>query len=128
MGIVSTIKDRLQDNAAQRKDLRSYGSGLSRSQEIHLEYLRLEAQTFQDMLSEIQNKRWYIFSNKKFLLTLSIFAMSMYVMGIFYMFEGIDLSKVEQWQFAMAALPFWLILMIIPMVLITIFTTWKTRS
>ena len=93
-----------------------------------MEYLRIEAQTFQDMLSEIRNKRWPIFNNKKLLLTFSIFAMSMYVVAVFYMFEGIDLSKVEQWQFAMTALPFWLILTIIPMVLITMFTTWKTRS
>jgi biotin transporter BioY len=49
--------------------------------------------------------------------------MSIYVLGIFYMFQELDLSKVEQWQFAITALPFWLILMLIPVALITFITT-----
>jgi hypothetical protein len=58
---------------------------------------------------------------------LAIFAMSFYVVGIFYMFKQIDLAKVEQWQFAMTALPFWSILVLIPVALITFFNTRSTQ-
>jgi biotin transporter BioY len=58
---------------------------------------------------------------------MAISAMSIYVLGIFYMFQELDLSKVEQWQFAITALPFWLILMLIPVALITFITTRNTR-
>ena len=95
----------------------------SRQQEIHLEYLRLEAQTFNEMLTELQSRRWIIFKNKKFSLMWSIFAMSLYVVGISYMFKELDLAKVEQWQFAITALPFWLILVLIPVAIITFLTT-----
>ncbi|TDI72201.1 MAG: hypothetical protein E2O88_00530 [Bacteroidetes bacterium] len=128
MGLAYTIKDRLEGNARQRQRLRQVGMARSRSQEIHLEYLRLEAQTFNEMLLELQNRRWTIFKNKKFSLMLSIFAMSVYVVGVFYMFKELDLSKVEQWQFAITALPFWLILVLIPMAIITFLTTRSTRS
>lgn len=128
MGLAYTIKDRLEGNARQRQRLRQVGMARSRPQEIHLEYLRLEAQTFNEMLLELQNRRWTIFKNKKFSLMLSIFAMSVYVVGVFYMFKEIDLSRVEQWQFAITALPFWLILVLIPMAIITFLTTRSTRS
>jgi len=128
VGLAYTIKDRLEGNARQRQRLRQVGMARSRSQEIHLEYLRLEAQTFNEMLLELQNRRWTIFKNKKFSLMLSIFAMSVYVVGVFYMFKELDLSKVEQWQFAITALPFWLILVLIPMAIITFLTTRSTRS
>ncbi len=123
MGLAYTIKDRLEGNARQRQRLRQVGMARSRPQEIHLEYLRLEAQTFNDMLTELQSRRWIIFKNKKFYLMLSIFAMSLYVVGISYMFKELDLAKVEQWQFAITALPFWLILVLIPMAIITFLTT-----
>jgi len=128
VGLAYTIQDRLEGNARQRQRLRQVGMARSRSQEIHLEYLRLEAQTFNEMLLELQNRRWTIFKNKKFSLMLSIFAMSVYVVGVFYMFKELDLSKVEQWQFAITALPFWLILVLIPMAIITFLTTRSTRS
>jgi len=128
VGLAYTIQDRLEGNARQRQRLRQVGMARSRQQEIHLEYLRLEAQTFNEMLLELQNRRWTIFKNKKFSLMLSIFAMSVYVVGVFYMFKELDLSKVEQWQFAITALPFWLILVLIPMAIITFLTTRSTRS
>ena len=123
MGLAYTIQDRLEGNARQRQRLRQVGMARSRQQEIHLEYLRLEAQTFNDMLTELQSRRWIIFKNKKFYLMLSIFAMSLYVVGISYMFKELDLAKVEQWQFAITALPFWLILVLIPVAIITFLTT-----
>lgn len=123
MGLAYTIQDRLEGNARQRQRLRQVGMARSRQQEIHLEYLRLEAQTFNDMLTELQSRRWIIFKNKKFSLMLSIFAMSLYVVGISYMFKELDLAKVEQWQFAITALPFWLILVLIPVAIITFLTT-----
>ncbi len=128
MRLAYTIKDRLEGNARQRQRLRQVGMARSRSQEIHLEYLRLEAQTFNEMLLELQNNRWIPFRTKKFSLLLAISAMSFYVLGIFYMFQELDLSKVEQWQFAITALPFWLILVLIPMAIITFLTTRSTRS
>ena len=127
MGIVSTIEDRIERNAAQRNNIINTRSSMSREQEIHLEYLKIEAQTFDEMLSELQTKRWALFTNKKFLLVLGIFSMALYVLGIFYMFQDLDLSKVEQWQFAMAALPFWLILLLIPMALIAFLTARNSR-
>lgn len=123
MGLAYTIQDRLEGNARQRQRLRQVGMARSRQQEIHLEYLRLEAQTFNDMLTELQSRQWIIFKNKKFSLMLSIFAMSLYVVGISYMFKELDLAKVEQWQFAITALPFWLILVLIPVAIITFLTT-----
>ena len=128
MRLAYTIKDRLEGNARQRQRLRQVGMARSRSQEIHLEYLRLEAQTFNEMLLELQNNRWIPFRTKKFSLLLAISAMSFYVLGIFYMFQELDLSKVEQWQFAITALPFWLILVLIPMAIITFLTTRSTCS
>jgi len=123
VGLTCTIQDRLEGNARQRQRLRQVGMARSRQQEIHLEYLRLEAQTFNEMLTELQSRRWTIFNNRKFSLMLSIFAMSLYVVGISYMFKELDLAKVEQWQFAITALPFWLILVLIPVAIITFLTT-----
>jgi uncharacterized membrane-anchored protein len=123
VGLAYTIQDRLEGNARQRQRLRQVGMARSRPQEIHLEYLRLEAQTFNDMLTELQSRQWIIFKNKKFSLMLSIFAMSLYVVGISYMFKELDLAKVKQWQFAITALPFWLILVLIPVAIITFLTT-----
>ena len=127
MGIVSTIEDRIERNTVQRQNIINTRKGMSREQEIHLEYLRIEAETFDEMLSALQTKRWALFTNKKFLLVLAIFSMALYVLGIFYMFQDLDLSKVEQWQFAMTALPFWLILTLIPMALIAFLTARNTR-
>ena len=128
MRTASAILNRLERNAHQRRALREAGLDISRQEEIHLEYLRIEAQTFNEMLMEVQNNRWSAFRTKKFSLFMAISAMSIYVLGIFYMFQELDLSKVEQWQFAMTALPFWLILMLIPVALITFITTRNTRS
>jgi hypothetical protein len=58
---------------------------------------------------------------------MSIVAMSLYVVGIFYMFKELDLSKVEQWQFAVTALPFWLIVILIPLAVITLLTSRNTH-
>ena len=124
----SAIQDRLERNSHQRRALREAGLDISRQQEIHLEYLRIEAQTFNEMLLEVQNNRWAAFRTKKFSLLMAISAMSIYVLGIFYMFQELDLGKVEQWQFAVTALPFWLILMLMPVALITFITTRSTRS
>ncbi len=128
MGLAYTIQDRLEGNARQRQRLRQVGMARSRQQEIHLEYLRLEARTFNEMLLELQSRRWTIFKNRKFSLMLSIFAMSLYVVGISYMFKELDLAKVEQWQFAITALPFWLILVLIPVAIITFLTTCLSKD
>ena len=122
MRITSAIKDRLEQNAQQRRGLRLGGEGISRTQEIHLEYLRIEEKTFNDMLIQIQDKRWKLLNNRKLLLMLTIFGMSLYVLGMFYMFKEMDLSRVEQWQFAVTAMPFWLILTIIPVAAIALIT------
>lgn len=127
MRIVSTIKDRLERNTEQRRQLKRMNAFMSRKQEIQLEFLRIEAQVFKDMLNQLQNRRWSMFRSKRLSLGLAILAMSVYVLGIFYMFKELDLSKVEQWQFAATALPLWLILTLIPVAFITFITTRKTR-
>jgi hypothetical protein len=127
MRIKSAIKERLEQNAQQHNSLQQGGRGISRKQEIRLEYLRIEAQALNDMLHQIHNKRWQIFRDKRISLFLSILGMSIYVLGIFYMFKELDLSKVEQWQFAVTAMPFWLILTIIPVAIITFLTARNSR-
>ncbi len=125
--MISVIQDRIAENTQQRRILNQFGVDRSRQEEIHLEYLRIEARTFNEMLIEVRNNRWAPFRTKKFLAFVAIVVMSCYVLGIFYMFQGLDLSKIEQWQFAMTALPFWLILMLVPVALITFITNRNTR-
>jgi len=126
MRITAIIKDRLEKNLQQRRRLWS-GEGQSRLQEIHQEYLNIEAETLNHMLHQIQGRRWKLFRDRRFTLILAVLGMSIYVLGIFYMFKELDLSRVEQWQFAVTALPFWLILTIIPVVIITILTARISR-
>ena len=126
MRITAIIKDRLEKNLQQRRRLWS-GEGQSRLQEMHQEYLNIEAETLNHMLHQIQGRRWKLFRDRRFTLILAVLGMSIYVLGIFYMFKELDLSRVEQWQFAVTALPFWLILTIIPVVIITILTARISR-
>jgi len=125
--MISAIQDRIAENTQQRRVLNQVGVDRSRQEEIHLEYLRIEARTFNEMLIEVRNNRWAPFRTRKFLAFVAIVAMSCYVLGIFYMFKELDLSKVEQWQSAITALPFGLILVIIPMALMAFLTARNTR-
>jgi hypothetical protein len=127
MRIVGEIENRLQKNAIQRRMINQNGYEISRQEEIRLEYLAIEAQTFNQMLDRLRNRRWTLLRNKKFAFFMSIVAMSLYVVGIFYMFKELDLSKVEQWQFAVTALPFWLIVILIPLAVITLLTSRNTH-
>lgn len=125
MRIVAAIKEKLERNALQRSQLSESGvdQSIPRPQQIHLEFLRIEAQTYQDMLGQIRNRRWSWFRSKKVSLAGAVVAMSLYVLGIFYMFKEMDLSKVEQWQFAVTTLPFWFIIILAPMVIIALMTS-----
>jgi len=127
MRIIATIKDRLERNARQRRSLQKSKSDMMRTHQIQLEYLKIEAQTYSDMLNAMRSRSWSIFHNRKFSLLLAIVAMALYVLGIFYMFREMDLTKVEHWQMAITGLPFWLILTLIPVAVITFLTTRNTR-
>ncbi len=126
MRISATIKDRLAVNAQQRRTLEPSDQALPRIEKIRMEYLDIEAETYRHMLEKLP-KGWSFFRNKRLSLVVAITTMSLYVLGIFYMFQEMDLSKVEQWQFAITALPFWLILTLIPVAIITFLTTRNTR-
>ena len=125
MRIATAIKEKLERNALQRSKLAESGvdESMPRLQQIHLEFLRIEAQTYQDMLGQIRNRRWSWFRSKKVSLAVAVVVMSLYVLGIFYMFKEMDLSKVEQWQFAVTTLPFWFIIILAPMVIIALMTS-----
>lgn len=123
MRIVGEIKDRIQQNAHQRRMIGQTGYEMSRLEEIRLEYLRIEAQALHHMLGQLKTSPWELLKNRKVSLVTAIFSMSLYVIGIFYMFKEMDLSKVEQWQFAVTALPFWLIIILVPLAVITLLTT-----
>ena len=125
MRIVAAIKERLEQNAIQRSRLAEseVDHSLPRPEQIHLEFLRIEAQTYQEMLGQIRNRRWSWFRSKKISLAGAVGAMSLYVLGIFYMFKEMDLSRVEQWQFAVTTLPFWFIIILAPMVIIALMTS-----
>ncbi len=114
------LKERLEQNAQQRSQLLQFDieHSLPRTKQIHLEYLRIEAQTYQEMLGQIRDRRWYWPRSKRVSLAGVVTIMSLYVLGIFYMFQEMDLSKVEQWQFAVATLPFWFIMVLVPMAII----------
>ena len=127
MRISTAIKERLEQNSQQLRRISDEESTFSRTQEIRREYLRIEAETFHNMLHQIQNRRWRIFRDKRFVLILAILSMSMYVLGMFYMFKELDLARVEQWQFAITAMPFWLILTIVPVAIITLLTALNSR-
>ena len=126
MRITTAIRERLDQNARQRRELRR-AQEHSKTQQIRLEYLRLEAQTFNEMLSQVRTKEWPFVGNVKISMILAIVSMAVYVLGIFYMFQEMDLTRVEQWQFAMTALPFWLIMTLVPVAIITFLTSRNTR-
>jgi hypothetical protein len=129
MRIVATIKERMECNAQQRRHLRASGvdHDLPRKQQIYLEYLRIEAQTYEEILGQLRGRRWYWPKSKRVSLGAVITVMSLYVMGIFYMFKEMDLSKVEQWQFAVATLPFWIIMVLVPIAVISFMTSRNFR-
>jgi len=126
MRVISEIRERLEQNTHQRRDIGRNGYTVSRLDEIQMEYLNIEAKALNDMLSQVQQRRWALLKSKKFLYFLSIVSMSAYVIGMFYMFKEMDLSRVEQWQFALTALPFCLIIVVVPMALIALLTNRKT--
>ncbi len=122
MRVSAKIRERLQQNEFQRRDIGRNGFA-TRLDEIQMEYLSIEAQALDHMLVQLQKRRWTRLRGRKSTYFIAIFAMAAYVIGIFYMFKGMDLTKVEQWQFAVTALPFWLIIVLIPVTLITLLTT-----
>lgn len=126
MRIATAIKERLEQNSQQLRQITDDSSD-SRKQQIQREYLKIEAEAFHTMLDQIQRRRWRIFRDRKFMLVMAILSMSMYVLGMFYMFKELDLARVEQWQFAVTAMPLWLILIIVPMAIITLLTARKSR-
>ena len=129
MRIIAAIKEKLERNAQQRRLLVGLGiqENLPRTEQIHLEYLRIEAQTYQDMLGQLRSRRWSWPKSKKISLATAVVTMSLYVLGIFYMFKEMDLSRVEHWQFAVTTLPLWLIITLVPVALITFLTSRNTR-
>ena len=127
MRIIATIKNKLEQNAQERIFLSKNNSPKLPAQQIQLEFLSIEEQTYNDMLSQVRSRRWSLFRNGKAKALLAIVTMSLYVLGIFYMFKEVDLSKVEQWQFAVTILPFWLILTLIPVTIIVFLTTRNNR-
>ena len=122
------IRERIQQNEFQSHDLGRNGLTLTRLDEIQMEYLSIEAQALDHMLVQLQKRRWNRFRGRKSTYFIAIFTMAAYVVGIFYMFKGMDLSKVEQWQFAITALPFWLIIVLVPVALITLLTSRKSHE
>jgi hypothetical protein len=127
MRTIAAIKERLDQNARERSILDHHNLDLPKTGQIHLEYLRIEAETYNGMLDTVRNRRWSIFRNRKFLLLLAIISMSVYVLGVFYMFRGLDLTQVAQWEIAVTALPFWMILTVVPLAAIAFLTTRNTR-
>ena len=119
----SAIKEKLHQNAARIAAIRTHES-LSRLQQIELEYLLMEAETFQQIL-EKSKKTWWkrLLPRKSVFFILTLLAMSAYVVSIFEVFDQMDLSKVKQWEFAVTAMPFWLMLALVPMAVITILTS-----
>ena len=121
----STIKEKLQQNAARIEAIRTYDS-LNRLQQIELEYLQMEAETFQLMLEKAKKSWWKrLIHRKSIFFMIILMAMSAYVVSIFEVFDQMDLSKVKQWEFAVTAMPFWLMMALIPMAVITILTSNK---
>lgn len=127
MRTIAAIKERLDQNARERRSLDHFNLDLPRTEQIHLEYLQIEAETYNGMLDTVRNRRWSIFRNRKFWFLLAILSMSVYVLGIFYMFRELDLTQVAQWKIALTALPFWMILTVVPLAAIAFFTTRNTR-
>ena len=119
----SAIKEKLHQNAARIQAIRQHQQ-LTRVQQIELEYLQMEAQTFQDMLSKLKKSWWRRLIPRKNVFYLAIvLGMSTYVVSMFNVFDQMDLSKVEQWEFAVTAVPFWLMIALVPMAIITLLTS-----
>ncbi len=119
----SAIKEKLHQNAARIQAIRQHQQ-LTRVQQIELEYLQMEAQTFQEMLSKLKKSWWRRLLPRKNVFYLAIvLGMSTYVVSMFNVFDQMDLSKVEQWEFAVTAVPFWLMIALVPMAIITLFTS-----
>ena len=119
----SAIKEKLHQNAARIQAIRQHQQ-LTRVQQIELEYLQMEAQTFQEMLSKLKKSWWRRLLPRKNVFYLAIvLGMSTYVVSMFNVFDQMDLNKVEQWEFAVTAVPFWLMIALVPMAIITLFTS-----
>ena len=119
----SAIREKLQQNAARIAAIRTYDS-LNRLQQIELDYLQMEAETFQLMLEKAKKSWWKrLVPRKSIFFMITLLAMSAYVVSIFEVFDQMDLSKVKQWEFAVTAMPFWLMMALIPMAFITILTS-----
>lgn len=128
MRISAAIKERLEENAARLQAIKDQQEKLTKAQQIELEYLQMESQTFQEMLLKAQSRWWRLFMpSKKWKLLWVIVGMSIYVVAIFHIFQEMDLRQVEQWQFAVTTIPFWLIFTIIPLAIITLLTSRDSR-
>ncbi|MDH3708522.1 MAG: hypothetical protein OER04_01475 [Cyclobacteriaceae bacterium] len=123
MRISSAIKEKLHQNAARTQAIRQHQQ-LTRVQQIELEYLQMEAQTFQEMLTKLKKSWWRRLLPRKNVFYLAIvLGMSTYVVSMFNVFDQMDLNKVEQWEFAVTAVPFWLMIALVPMAIITLLTS-----
>ena len=127
MRTAAAIKERLDQNARERRSLDHQSLDLPKTEQIHLEYLQIEAEIYNSMLDTVRNRRWSIFRNRKFWLLLAIISMSLYVLGIFYIFRDLDLAQVARWKVAVTALPFWMILTVTPLAGIAFLTARNTR-
>ncbi len=117
----TAIRARLQENALRMKAIQEVDAQLSRVQQIEIEYLMMEAETFNDMLGKLNNSWWRrLISPKQARFTIALLAMSLYVVSIYRIFSTIDLSQVEQWEFVATALPFWLICALVPIAMFTL--------
>jgi|GEM_PF-5938191 len=129
MRISSTIKERLQQNADRLNEIQAQESTLTPVERIMVEYLEQEAETFNEMLLMLEQNRWRrIFTWKNWGFALTLLALSTYVVLVFQMFKGLDLSRVQQWEFVVTALPFWLMMAVIPMGAFLIFINRKRQD
>lgn len=122
MRISTAIKERLHQNAVRTRAIEQQPK-LNKVQQIELEYLQMEAQTFERMLSQLKKSWWKQILRKHLFFTMILLGMSLYVVSISRVFDQMDLSKVEQWEFAVTAMPFWMMMALVPMAVITLFSS-----
>jgi hypothetical protein len=115
MRISSTIKERLQQNADRMQEILDQDTTLTPVQRIQMEYLEEEAEAFRAILNTLEQNRWRNFFNwRNWVFWVALLGLSTYVVFVFQMFKNLDLTRVEPWEFVVTALPFWLLMAMIP--------------
>ncbi len=114
------IKERLQQNTEKLMAIQR-NSQLSKVQQLEMEYLEIEAETFRQMLTKVGGKGWKNWLLRKWVsFSVVLLSLSFYVVLVFHMFGSIDLSKVQQWEFVVTAMPFWLMAIVVPIALVVL--------